>query len=599
MLVLALALQLFAVDATYYTSLDGKSGTTLFDSLKSVSRLGHSSISYDALWTAFQTTDKKADGKVWDMYSDCVFTFVTDQDKGTHPNECDTYNREHSLPKSWWGGATNSAYTDLFHLVPTDSKVNEWRSNYPFGEVTSPTYTSLNGSKLGPNDTTKVAGYTGTAFEPIDEYKGDFARHYMGMVVRYAGSISFTTGDGASIFNTSFTSAGNYGLTTFGKNLLMKWHRQDPVSQKEIDRNNAIQTKQGNRNPFIDYPCLAEYLWGTKKDETVTLTNLVGSFEAAFTVGGCDGCTVSTDPTLTSPSASTLSFTAVPSGTNTQTITVKGINLTQTINLALSGTNAALFGISANSATSAEGLAGKSITITYSPTAEGSHTATLTISSSEFTSVILTLNGTCSNTIVAPTITSPTYNQGSAGANITSFGGAASLTENGIYYSTTTGFADGAGTKIAATTATTTGVFSIDVSTLPAGTYYFKAFASNSAGTSYSTQSSFTITEAVQAGLNPNLVMGTLVTNDITFGTANSKELFIQVSNVTSDITITLTNNNGNYKFSTENTTTITLTAAEATAGKRITLTRNAGNNNATLTISGNGVNKVHNIGGN
>ena len=426
-------------------------------------------------------------------------------------------------------------------------------------------------------------------------YKGDLARTYFYMLTCYRDKNLAQTAESQVMVSYTNNVAE---FTPYSVNLLMKWHREDPVSQKERTRNDAIYVHQGNRNPFIDYPCLAEYLWGDSITKEVDFSKLVSSYDASFTGQGCP-CELTTDPTLTSPSAGTLNFTAIPNGTNTQTITVKGINLTQDITLTLSGTNAALFGLSSTSATSAEGLAGKAITITYSPTAEGSHTATLTISSAEFTSVVLTLNGTCSNTVVAPSITTPIYNQGSAGANITSFGGAVSLTENGIYYSTTSGFADGAGTKLTATTAATTGSFSIDVTTLPVGTYYFKGFATNSAGTTYSTQSSFTITEAVQAGLNPNLVMGTLVTNDITFGTANSKELFIQVSNVTSDITITLTNNNGNYKFSTENTTTITLTAAEATAGKRITLTRNAGNNNATLTISGNGVNKVHNIGGN
>lgn len=588
LLFIGYTLGISAVTSAYYSNLDGKSGTTLFSALTTVSATGYSSHSYDDLWTYFGTTDLNSSGKIWDMYSNCTFTLSTNQ-CGTYSNECDCYNREHSLPKSWFGGSTSNAPgNDLFHLVPTDGKVNGYRSNYPFGEVSAPTYTSGNGSKLGPNDPAKVPGYTDVVFEPVDEYKGDFARGYLAMVVRYAGSFAFTTGEGASIFNTSFTSAGGYGLTTYGINLLMKWHRQDPVSQKEIDRNNGIQATQGNRNPFIDYPCLAEYLWGTKKDETVTLTNLVGSFEAAFTVGGCDGCTVSTDPTLTSPSASTLSFTAVPSGTNTQTITVKGINLTQTINLALSGTNAALFGISANSATSAEGLAGKSITITYSPTAEGSHTATLTISSSEFTSVILTLNGTCSNTIVAPSITSPVYSEGSAGGNITSFGGAASLTENGIYYSTTNGFADGSGTKITATTATTTGTFSVDVSTLPVGTYYFKAFARNSAGVTYSAQETFTITGASQAPAGtPTVLMGQPVTNALTC--TSTKTLLIRISNLATNVNIS-SNNTGIVTVS-----PTSISPEDAATGVTLTVTK-VGNGNATITISGGVVNQTINV---
>jgi endonuclease I len=382
-----------AVTSSYYSSLDGKSGTTLFSALTTVSATGYTSHGYDDLWTYFGTTDLNSSGKIWDMYSDCTFTLSTNQ-CGSYSNECDCYNREHSLPKSWFGGSTSNAPgNDLFHLVPTDGKVNGYRSNYPFGEVSAPTYTSGNGSKLGPNT---LGSYSGTAFEPVDEYKGDFARGYLGMVVRYANSFAFTTGEGASIFNTTFTSVGNYGLTEYGVALLMKWHRQDPVSQKEIDRNNGIQTTQGNRNPFIDYPCLAEYLWGTHKDETVTLSNLVGSFESSFTVGSCDGCTVSTAPTITSPTSSSLAFSVAPNVTDDQIITVSGVNLTAAISLTVSGTNSDLFSLSASSVAQSSGSAGGNITITYSPTAVGTHSATLTLSSTGCSDVTVTLNGTCS-----------------------------------------------------------------------------------------------------------------------------------------------------------------------------------------------------------
>lgn len=588
-LLLTYTLGTFAITSTYYSGVDGKSGTTLFSALTTVSATGYNTHTYDDLWTYFKTTDKKADGKVWDMYSNCTFTFVTNQ-CGSYSSECSCYNREHSVPKSWFGGSTSNAPgTDLFHIFATDGYINGMRANYPFGEVTVPTKTSGNGSKLGPNDDSKVAGYTGVVFEPIDEYKGDFARGHLAMVVRYAGLFELTAGEGATVFNTSFTSAGGYGLTTYGINLLMKWHRQDPVSQKEIDRNTAMQNTQGNRNPFVDYPCLAEYLWGTEKDATITLSNLTGSFEAGFTPGTSTGCVVSTDPALTTPTTSTLSFTAIPSGTNTQTVTVKGINLTQTITLALSGTNASLFSITTTSVTSAEGLAGKSITITYSPTAEGSHTATLTISSAEFTSVVLTLNGTCSSTVVAPTVTSPTYSEGSVSGTITSFGGAASLTQNGIYYSTTSGFADGSGTKLAATTtATATGFFSVDLPALAAGTYYFKAFATNSAGTGYSSQETFTITGPEQApDANPTVFIGKPITNALTC--TGTTSLLLHVSNLANDLTVT------SSATGVVTVSPASVTVAQAAAGQMLTVTK-VSNGPATITISGGVVNQVINV---
>lgn len=487
-LLLAYTIGASAVTAAYYSGLDNKSGATLFAALTTVSSSGHSSLTYTGLWTAFQTTDKKANGKVWDMYSNCEFTFGTDQDGGTGSNECDVYNREHSIPNSWFGAEGTDEYNDLFHLVPTDKIVNGKRSNYPFGEVTSPTYTSGNGSKLGPNDPAKVAGYTGTVFEPIDEYKGDFARGYMGMVVRYAGgSRTFTvTTEGQAIFKEDFTSSGGYGLTTYGINLLMKWHRQDPVSQKEIDRNNGIQATQGNRNPFIDYPCLAEYLWGNSKDATVTLSSLCGSFEAGFVAGSSLGCS------------------------------------------------------------------------------------------------------SCSSGSI-PTVTSPTYNEGSAGGNITSLGDPATITENGIYYSTTSGFANGSGTKIAATpTATATGTFSVDVSTLPEGTYYFKAFATNSTGTGYSAQETFTITGASQApSTTPLVLMGTSVTNALTC--TGTKTLLLRISNLATSVTVTSSNTG------VATVLPATISPEDAATGVVLTVTR-VSNGNATITIAGGVVNQVINI---
>ena len=216
----------------------------------------HTAISYDGLWTAFQTTDDNAGGKVWDMYSNCTFTFGTNQ-CGNYTNECDCYNREHSFPKSWFNDAT-PMYTDLFHLVPTDGKVNGARGNYPFGEVGVPTYTSGNGSKVGP---CSYPGYTGVVFEPIDEYKGDFARNHFYMAVRYADLIANWHSNDANaeavLVATAYPAFESWYLQ-----MLMAWHYADPVSQKETDRNNTVYTSyQHNRNPFIDHPEYANLIW--------------------------------------------------------------------------------------------------------------------------------------------------------------------------------------------------------------------------------------------------------------------------------------------------------------------------------------------------
>ena len=283
----------------YYEDIQGKSGKSLFDAVQKVTKEGYTSLGYDGLWGAFKTTDKKSNGKVWDMYSDCSWTFGSDQ-CGSYSSECDCYNREHSIPKSWFGGSTSGPGCDIFHLVPTDGKVNGMRSNYAFGEVSSASYTYDGAKKGSAKSITIIGGNTiagntgatiscsGTVFEPRDEYKGDFARGYMGSLLKWAGDQSFTTGDGSKIFTTSF-STGSFGLTKYGVALLMKWHRQDPVSQKEVDRNNGIQQTQGNRNPFIDYPYLAEFICGEKAGESINLNDLITSSDSRFVLGESNG----------------------------------------------------------------------------------------------------------------------------------------------------------------------------------------------------------------------------------------------------------------------------------------------------------------------
>ena len=239
----------------YYKNIDlTKTGSELKTALhKLISNF--TDIGYNALWDAFRDTDAKDNGKVWDMYSNCNYTFGTDQNKGNSGPEGTNYNREHSIPNSWFGGKVSPMYSDLFHLYPTDSHVNGKRSNYPYGEVGTASYTSGNGSKLGSSS---FSGYSGTVFEPIDEYKGDFARTYFYFATCYQNK-NITESSEAKIV---FKSESYPTLTTYAKNLFMKWSKEDPVSEKEIDRNNAVYSYQKNRNPFIDIPGLEDKIWG-------------------------------------------------------------------------------------------------------------------------------------------------------------------------------------------------------------------------------------------------------------------------------------------------------------------------------------------------
>jgi hypothetical protein len=199
---------------------------------------------------------------------------------------------EHSLPKSWWGGLENYAYRDLHHLFPADSKTNITKSNLPLGEVVNATFD--NGvSKIG---TTNLYNGKVKCFEPADEYKGDFARSCFGTMVKWAGEWAFNKAEeGCVIFDatidadTHYGPENNYGFTDYGLALMLKWHRQDPVSQKEVDRNNGIQKTQGNRNPFIDYPYLAEFIWGEMSGQVLDFDQLLCSADERFELGVSNG----------------------------------------------------------------------------------------------------------------------------------------------------------------------------------------------------------------------------------------------------------------------------------------------------------------------
>lgn len=246
--------------AEYYKNAEGKNGYDLKTALYNIIK-GHNSQSYASLWQHFKTTDKdnyyEKDGSVLDMYSENPtgadpYNFKWGSNQcGKYQKEGDCYNREHSFPKSWFGKKL-PMHTDLFHLYPTDGTVNGKRGNHPFGEVGTATWTSKNGSKVG---TSSINGFSGVVFEPIDEFKGDFARTYFYMATRYQNVVS-------SWSSPMLNNTNKQVFKDWAVQMLLKWHTQDPVSQKEIDRNNAIYKIQKNRNPFIDHPEYVNSIWG-------------------------------------------------------------------------------------------------------------------------------------------------------------------------------------------------------------------------------------------------------------------------------------------------------------------------------------------------
>jgi len=269
--IIALQLNISAqIPNGYYDNATG-TGATLKTNLYNIIKT-HTDVGYGGLYDAYQTTDNLPSGKVWDMYSlradgtaDYFYSHTGADQCGSYNSEADCYNREHSFCDSWLGAASPQR-SDLFHVVPTDGYVNNRRGSYPHGEVLTTSWTSTNGSKLGSSD--PATGYTGIVFEPIDEFKGDFARQYFYVATCYENKIAGWVNNGSANQILDGTTFPSY--KTWFINMLISWCELDPVSQKEIDRNEAIYLIQHNRNPYIDHPEYVCLVWGTNCSFRIT-----------------------------------------------------------------------------------------------------------------------------------------------------------------------------------------------------------------------------------------------------------------------------------------------------------------------------------------
>ena len=287
-LALTCAFNILAVNQAYYNSLNGKQDSQLREALTALVYSKHTTnVGYT--WD-FNDIDIVG-GEVLDMYSTCVWT--SSQQGKNYSGICDGYNREHIVPQSLFNESLPQK-GDRHHLFLTDGKVNQERSSYPFGETTVTTGFSgiANSDKALGKLGTSSGNFTGTVYEPDDEYKGDIARAIMYMAIRYATTSQCRVGTGSTnaypvttwggqMFSNSLST--NYGLSNAAVAVYMAWHRADQPSAKEIARNNGVEALQGNRNPFIDYPDLAEYLWGNKKNTAVVLDNLTPTFDSPCT----------------------------------------------------------------------------------------------------------------------------------------------------------------------------------------------------------------------------------------------------------------------------------------------------------------------------
>ena len=260
----------------YYDSLDGKGCEALKLAAKECVAT-HQRLVYTDLPNHWTSTDVYPETyknyrdedcqRWWDMYSSEIYLIFPGQAGKTAFSIC-KMQREHAVPKSWWKSGDDveytPAYTDLWNLYPSDGPANQAKSNYPLGVTRTTTFD--NGiSKVGA-PAEGLGGGAGKVFEPADEYKGDFARAFFYMATVY-DDLPWNGNYRYNMYESNTWPT----LKEWAVNMLLDWARRDPVSEKEIARNDAVEAEQGNRNPYIDFPELAEFVWGKRMEQTFYL----------------------------------------------------------------------------------------------------------------------------------------------------------------------------------------------------------------------------------------------------------------------------------------------------------------------------------------
>ncbi len=338
------------IPAGYYYQAHGKTGaelkTALHNIIKEATMLKYGS-GEGATWEGFFYTDQKSDGSVIDMYSNEIRYF-------NGFNGIDGMHIEHALPNSWWGGIKNNAYKDLYHLYPADGTMNMSKSNNPLGEVSGIPIRDNGVSKMGKNGFGTV--YTGNCFEPADTCKGDFARAYFYISTAYE--------DYAPLWNSPMMQNDTWPVwQSWALQLLKNWNLNDPRSEREKNRGEEVYKIQGNRNPFIDYPDLVDYIWGDKTSTPYPFPE-------------------ETEPFLITPrNNKSLNFGILLQGDNsTIDLEIQGKNLNEILTLYWkTGGNDVGLSLSQKSLSISEATAGKTIQIYYEPQESGAGTDTLVI----------------------------------------------------------------------------------------------------------------------------------------------------------------------------------------------------------------------------
>lgn len=244
----------------YYRKAEGLRGTQLKEALHDLIQPSYV-LAYGGgvgkTWTGFWYTDQMENMQVRDRYSNVVRYLNPDM------SAVSNMNIEHIWANSWWGHVKNNAYCDLFNLYPADATANGRKSNNPIGIVDG-TVSYTNGvTKVGKSSSYRADSLI-TAWEPADQWKGDFARTYFYMATCYSHMTSlWTTTEGLLTVDPNSPLL----MRPWVYNLMLEWAEADPLDEIEQQRCDAIYEIQGNRNPFVDYPELCYYIWGNKSDE--------------------------------------------------------------------------------------------------------------------------------------------------------------------------------------------------------------------------------------------------------------------------------------------------------------------------------------------
>ncbi|MBR2237616.1 MAG: endonuclease [Prevotella sp.] len=276
----------------YYRPANGKSGAELKTALCQIicdpKVVGYGG--YVGLKEAYRLTDVRPDGYLRDWYSNATQYEPGSNFSSSTKEEGQGYNREHLLPQSWFGSKVDPMYSDIMHVVPTDARLNGMRSDNPFGEVTdkaSQVSKSKNGySQWGaPNKDLGAPSGLSKVFEPNDEIKGDIARIYFYMLTAYEDRLMSWPWRNSRTATYVFDEAGSpyEPLKPWAFEMFMRWSAQDPVDSIELARNEGVWRVQGNRNPYVDYPGLEQYVWGELRDQPFTYGDESGYTEAPFT----------------------------------------------------------------------------------------------------------------------------------------------------------------------------------------------------------------------------------------------------------------------------------------------------------------------------